>query len=109
MSLQKIRERTVVAKFQSLLRSGMDYSVDGMYAEAGEVVFIEPESVRRIVNSYYKDVITHDMIVYTKGLKCNYNDKITCFSRKFEVCSREARLMIRYIKRRKNGQKRKIK
>lgn len=99
MRMHEKKEKAIINKFQSLLRSGMDYDVDSMYAEAGKAGFIAGPSAKRIINRYYQGVISGSMVDYFKLLGGKHNDKVKLFSGKFNVCEREARLIIRYIKR----------
>lgn len=100
-SIKKERDQVLISKFQSLLRSGKDYSVNAMYEEAGRKVFISHLRARDIINRYYKGVVSQDMIDYAESLECNHNGKVRLFSKKFKVCEREARLLIRYVQWRK--------
>lgn len=99
--LQKERDKAVIDKFQSLLRSGMDYDAYSMYEEAGRVGFITWEAVRKIVGRHYKELLTSEMIEYVNGLSCTHSEEVECFAEKFEMCERESRIFIRYIKRMK--------
>lgn len=94
------RNKVVIAKFQELLRSGKDYSVESMYNEAGRIVYIKGISVKSIIQNHYKKVITQEMIDYLNDIKCCREDEIESFSDKFNVCRRESILLIRYIRRR---------
>jgi len=96
--MSRTKEQRVIDKFQSLLRSGMDYDVNSMYEEAGESVCIAGVSARRIVNNYYKGIVSEEMIIFFRGLTCSHAEKVELFSKKFETCERESRLLMRYIK-----------
>lgn len=97
--LQKERDKAIIDKFQSLLRSGMDYDVNSMYEEAGRVAFMTPEAARKIINRHYKSLLTDEMIEHMRSLTCAHSEKVKCFAEKFSLCERESRLLIRYIKR----------
>jgi len=99
--MSQAKETRVINKFQSLLRSGMDYDVDSMYEEAGNAVCIVGVSARRIVNNYYKGIINKEMLDFVKGLECSHPEKVKLFSKRFGTCERESRLLIRYVKRAK--------
>lgn len=105
MIMYRKKEKAVISKFKSLLRCGMDYSVDHMYSEAGKKAFITGASARTIINRHYREQVTQEMINCVKEINCT--DRVTTkekriFSNRFNVCMREATLLIRYIKRRKN-------
>ena len=93
------KETRVINKFQSLLRSGKDFDVQSMYKESGETVCIAGRSAERIINSYYRGIVNQEMIVFVSGLRCSHYQKIKLFSFEFDICERESRLLIRYIKR----------
>ena len=95
------KQTRVINKFQSLLRSGMDFDVSSMYEAAGQTVCITGVSARRIVNNYYKGIVNQEMIEYVTELNCAHSEKVKLFSEKFGMCDREGRLLIRYIKRQK--------
>lgn len=99
MTIRQERDEAIINKFLSLLRSGMDYDVKSMYAESGRIAYVGHELSKVIINNYYKKKITSDMREFVESLKCKHIDKIRLFSNKFDVCQRESRLMIRYIRR----------
>ena len=104
MTMRKKKEKAVISKFKSLLRCGMDYSVDHMYDEAGKKGFITGSSARTIINRHYRNQVTKEMIDCVKEINCK--DRVTTrekriFAEKFNVCMRESTLLIRYIKRKK--------
>lgn len=101
MSLRQKRERIIINKFQSMLRSGFDYKVSAMYEEAGKLAFIQAETAKRTIRNYYKGLITQEMTVFVYRHNCNPQKLIELFSNEFNVCLRESRLLIRYIKRSK--------
>lgn len=100
MSLTKERHKIVLDKFQDLLRSGKDYTVQHMYSEAAKEVTFEGVSIQQIINKHYNESITQEMIDYIKNLTCPRKEEIQSFSEKFKVCRRESILLIRYIRRR---------
>ena len=99
MRMSETKERKVINKFQSLLRSGKDFDVESMYEEAGQTVCIVGRSAGRIVKKYYRGIVNQEMIVFVSGLRCSHYQKIKLFSFEFDICERESRLLIRYIKR----------
>lgn len=101
MIMLRKRHKAIIDGFQKLLRSGNDFSVDYIYAMAGEIAYMSGHSARRIVNEYYKNIVTDDMIEFVTQLNCSHVIKVDLFSKEFNVCKRESRLIIRYIKRRK--------
>lgn len=102
--LQQKKERRVINKFQSLVRSGMDYNVEYMCSEAGKSGLVGCEMARKIINKYYNGLISKDMVSFIRGLNgSKHSEKISLFSERFKVCERESRLLIRYIKRSKNN------
>lgn len=105
MSYVKERHKKVLDKFQELLRSGKDYSVKYMYEEAGKAVYIDGRSVEKIVNTHYNSIITDAMVGFLHSLDCPRVEEIKRFSKEFNVCRRESILIIRYIRRRKNGRR----
>jgi len=100
--MQEKKEQVLINKFQSLLRSGKDFDVESMCKEAGEHVFISLVTARQIINKYYRSLITKDMIGYIESLECKPIEQIDLFAEKFNVCVRESRLLIRYIKMRRD-------
>ena len=100
--MTETKRLAVIDEFTTLLRSGKDYTTDYMYYEAGRLVYIEPESARRIINDHYKKVITPEMIRYYKSLDGSHQEKIANMAKKYDICERESRLIIRYIKKRKH-------
>lgn len=101
MKISEKREKIIINKFQSLLRSGKDYTNDYMYNEAANMVFMHAQSARRIINRFYQGVINHEMIDFVNKAKGKHIEKVNAFSDRFNVCERESRLIIRYIKRMK--------
>jgi hypothetical protein len=99
MSLVKERHKKIIEKFQELLRSGKDYTVNSMCHEAGKVVYIEGESVKKIINRHYQQIINQEMVDFLNNLECNRQEEIKQFSEKFDVCRRESILLIRYLRR----------
>ena len=79
MKMSHAKEKKVVNRFKKLLRSGMDYDVDSMYKEAGRCVCIVGVSAQRIINKYYKNMVTQEMVTYVNGLRCKHPEKINLF------------------------------
>jgi len=94
----KAKEVVLINKFQSLLRSGMDYDVESMYKEAAEVVYLSWYRARFIINRHYRGLISDEMFNYTQSLDCPHKQKVVLFSEKFGTCIRESDLLIRYIR-----------
>jgi len=93
------KERKVVKEFQKLLRSGKDYTTEFMYSEAGNIVFLASKSAGNIVRRFYKNSITPEMCQFISGLNgASHEEKVVMFSKKFGMCKREGRLIIRYLK-----------
>lgn len=99
--MSEARHKAIINKFQSLLRSGKDYGVDYMYEEAGKVAFVCKGSARNIVNNYYRGLVSHEMVDFFGSLSGSNTDNIIAFTYRFNVCEREARLLLRYIKMRR--------
>lgn len=102
MSTNIRRKRKVVIKaFCKLLRSGKDYSTEYMYKVAGREVFINASAARHIINEHYrKKVITDDMRMFIeRSDDMNRQAQRKAFASKFDLCPREAVLIIPYIKR----------
>jgi hypothetical protein len=96
----KDKERSVLKVFHRLLRSGKDYEVNFMYKEAGKSVYLTGPSAGNVIRRHYKKIITQEMCKFVS--ECNgisHNEKVDSFVKEFGVCKREARLIIRYIKR----------
>jgi hypothetical protein len=80
-----------------------------MLSEAGSKVFIGTKAAEKIVNDHYRSIITDEMIDYLNIIRYDSNyyvkkekDKeVELFADKFNLCIREARLIIIYIKRMK--------
>jgi hypothetical protein len=96
--MYQLKQERVINKFQSLLRSGMDYDVRSMYQEAGSTVCISIKSAERIVQRYYRGIVSQDMIDFVSRLNCPHTEEIELFSNEFDICERESRLLIRYAK-----------
>lgn len=95
----KDKERAVINKFQSLVRCGKEYKVECMYEEAASVGFLSAYRARRIINEFYRGIISDEMIAFAKDndyLKAK--ELIEVFAVKFNLCIRESRLILRYIK-----------
>ena len=99
-NMHQTKQQRVIETFQSLLRSGKDYSTEFMYETAGESVCVVGESARRIINKYYRGVVDQDMIDFIEYHNCSPKKQIELFAEKFSICNRESRLIIRYIKMR---------
>lgn len=97
-----IKQKIVIDRFHQLLRSGKDYTTNYMYQEAGKPAFMSEEGAGAIIRSYYRGIINEKMVTCVSELENNTrNERVEIFSKKFRLCEREARLMIRYIRRRK--------
>lgn len=96
----RLRERNkrIIDRFHEELRSGKDLDVESIYTDIAEVFFISKRWVQQVVNSYYRDYISCDMIVFTLQLSGDMKEKIDKFSGVFGTCERESRLIIRYVK-----------
>ena len=101
MNMQQKKERAVISTFQKLVRCGKDYDVDYMYGEAGKRAFLTQRGARNIINRYYQGVITAEMIRFVSEITGTAEEKAEQFMRKFNVCKREAILIIPYIKRKR--------
>lgn len=97
----KRKDKDLIDKFQELLRCGKDYSVDAMYKEAGDKVYLSSKRVKDIINTHYRGLITEDMILFVSSMNCSYQEKVMHFSVEFKMCERESRLLIGYIKKQK--------
>jgi len=102
MRKSKLKEKIVIDKFKSSIRSGKDYDVKSIYEEIGNSVYVTGRRVQQIINDHYRTIVTVEMIDLVggfnqvrRGLK---KQDIDLFSTKFNVCEREARLLIRYAK-----------
>lgn len=96
----KIKEQKVLREFHRLLRSGKDFSTSYMYEEAGKVGFVAPKTAGNFVRKHYQKIITEEMAVFIDDIDDTSHDEvISLFSEKFTMCEREARLVIRYIRR----------
>lgn len=99
-STTEIKERKVLREFHRLLRSGKDFSTSYMYKEAGGVGFLSAKTAGNIVRKHYQKAINSEMSEFIAALGDTQHDVvIDLFSKRFNVCMRESRLMIRYIKR----------
>nr|WP_319265261.1 hypothetical protein [uncultured Draconibacterium sp.] len=96
----KQKEKKVLSVFHRLLRSGPDFSTSYMYEEAGRAGFLSAKSAGDIVRKHYQQEITEEMRLFVHDLGDMAHDiKIDLFAKRFGVCIRESRLMIRYIRR----------
>jgi len=89
--------KIVIEKFQELLRSGNDYSVDYMYKESGALVYVSGRMAAETIRNHYKSIITREMIDFALLLDCSTIKKVELFSERFSLCFRESRLILRYI------------
>ena len=104
MSAKQDKELAIVSRFQELLRSGKDYKVRYMYTESGKIAYITASAAKRIINNHYQRIVTDDMIDLLRSLAGRHQHKVRTFAKKYNLCERESRLLIRYIKRH-NGYK----
>ncbi|MEN6621972.1 MAG: hypothetical protein ABFD50_10530 [Smithella sp.] len=95
------KHRIVVREFLKLVRSGKDYTTESMYREvADKLNFIEAKTVGNVIREHYKNMITGDMKEFLENMEGNpHETKIQQFSVRYNVCTRESRLMIRYMGR----------
>lgn len=94
-TLQK--ERKVIRKFHRQLRSGIDFSTDAMYEDAGRVCYLSRKQAGNIVRNYYNQIISEEMQNFVNSLNVHHEEKISIFSQQFGFCTRESRLIINYI------------
>lgn len=96
----KLKEKKVLSEFQRLLRSGKDFSTRYMYEEAGNQVYIGSKHAGDIVRKHYQEKITDEMQSFVHDLGDMAHDvKVNLFAERFSMCTRESRLIIRYIRR----------
>ncbi len=92
------RRKIIIDAFHRLLRSGKDYSTKSMYVEVAKKAFVSPKTAGNIVRNYYQDKISDEMSLFVAGLVgVKHETKLELFTEKFNVCTRESRLIIRYI------------
>lgn len=95
----KEKQKIVIKAFRKLIESGKDYSARSMYEEAGKAAYLAPKSAGNIIRKYYRNRLTDDMKLFVSGLSnIQHESKVEQFAERFKVCTRESRLMIRYIK-----------
>lgn len=92
------KHKVIIDKFQTLLRSGMDYDVKSMYREAGKIAFLDDDTVKKIVNKHYRGILSLEMIRFERESRCKHSEKVKLFSKEFDLCQRESELLIRYAK-----------
>lgn len=98
----KEKHEIVLSVFHELLRSGVDYTTGYMYKEAGRHGFLSTRGAANMVHEYYNGVINDEMVKCVSGLDDEtHPERIKVFKDRFGLCEREARLIIRYIRRRK--------
>ena len=98
----KEKHEIVLAKFHELLRSGVDYTTGYMYKEAGKHGFLSTRGAANMINDHYNGIITDEMVAcVSESDGGTHPERIRAFKDKFGMCEREARLIIRYIRRRK--------
>lgn len=100
--VKKQREKVVLDKFHKLLRCGKSFTTVYMYEESGKEGYMGIQGAQAIVSKYYHSLITIGMVnyaceIYNKGIK----ERTDLFARKFNVCPREALLIMGYIWRKK--------
>jgi len=99
----KEKQEIVLREFQKLLRSGKDYSTSYMYKEAGKPCYIGEMGAGDMVRNHYHGVITENMVTCIAGLEEKTRcERVEIFAKKFNYCAREARFIIRMIRRRQN-------
>lgn len=97
------KEKDVLKTFQKLLRCGKDYSTSSMYEESGNKCYLTAGSAGNIIRKHYQSIITDEMDIFVSNLNgTKHEERIKLFMEEFELCKRESRLIIRYIKRRKS-------
>lgn len=97
-TLQK--EQIIVAEFNKLMRSGKDYSANYMYRAVGaKCFFLNEGTIGNIIRKHYNEQITEDMRIFAKEISSlAFIEKMKLFSVKFKKCSRETRLILRYLR-----------
>ena len=97
------KERIIMKEFHRLLRSKKEYITTFMYSEAGKqcIPFLAEQTVGAIVRKHYRELLknnpemTEFVVLYGNMKFC---DLMKDFAKKFNVCEREARLIIGYIR-----------
>lgn len=97
------KEAIILKEFHRLLRSKKEYITPFMYSEAGKkcIPWLAEQTAGAIVRKHYRELLKSnpDMTEFTKQ---NGNLKFSIlmkdFAKKFNVCEREARLIIGYIR-----------
>jgi hypothetical protein len=96
------KEKDVLKAFQKLLRCGMDLSTDSMYEDVGKKFYLTAGSAGNIVRKHYNSKITNEMKNFVSQMNgSKHEEKIRLFVKEFNMCKREARLLVRYVKRSK--------
>ena len=93
------RKTLLVKRFQNLLRSGEDLTVEYMCGQAANKLFYTTGTAMKIINAYYNSIITDPMREFVKNSNCSRKEEIRKFCEEFNLCDREAILIIRYIRR----------
>jgi aspartate 1-decarboxylase len=96
------KEKDVLKVFQRLLRCGKDFSTSYIYGEAGAKCYLTAGSAGNIIRKHYRAIITSEMKTFVFNLNgTKHEEKVSMFVKEFNLCKRESRLIIRYIKRSK--------
>ena len=93
------KEKLIVKEFQRLLRSGKDFPTVSMYKDAAAKYFIEGTTAGNIIRKHYQNLITKEMRLFVyDNSTTDFNILMKQFSEKYEVCEREARYLIGYMR-----------
>lgn len=91
----------IITKFQDLLRDGSDKDAISMYQEVGDCFYLSADRVRHIISEYYRGLVTENMLSYYNALNCLFPEKVDRFGAEFNLCKRESRFVIHYVKHHK--------
>ena len=97
------KEAIILKEFHRLLRSKKEYITPFMYAEAGKkcIPFLAEQTAGAIVRKHYRELLksNSEMTEFTiKNGNLKFPILMKDFAKKFNVCEREARLIIGYIR-----------
>jgi hypothetical protein len=96
------KKALVLKNFQKLLRSGKDYTTESMYEEAGKPCFVSGKRAGEMIKDHYRLIISENMVNCFSSIKDKTRpERIDIFSKQFNLCRRESRLIIWYIMRKR--------
>lgn len=99
MSSVDDRRTLVISEFKRIVKDGSDYTTRYMYQLAAKKAHISSQYAAILIRRYYKSFITNEMKIYTESImNLKHEDVINKFAKRFKLCNRESRIIVRNIK-----------